>query len=161
MISRKNLTLTKNKRTMNKNKNLLLCGVLLLVAFAGVFGALILKSKTIFSTTLLFDKDETLSLSVVDWKYINSDDKIVVSSSVEAIFKSVNKEKDYVFYTTQAFYTQDDNSLTLYVPQCEKNIPTKSDTDIQVVVKELTTDEFNDYQENYQKYGLKELRIFR
>lgn len=88
------------------------------------------------------------------WGVSGNHEEIVLSESNKPI---TDKERDYVFYTSDVYYkTEEIGTITLYAPESSISEPVNKFSNIIVKIKELkSTDEMNDYEMNYRKYGLK------
>lgn len=71
-----------------------------------------------------------------------------------------NKETDYIFYCSEIFYKQTNNTLIIYAPKDLTIEPTESFSEITVIIKGLANyDEIKNYNLNYKKYGLTKISV--
>lgn len=90
-----------------------------------------------------------------------------ITSNHEEIFLTKNKSNsvsekttDYIFYCSEIFYKQVNDTLIIYAPKGLISEPIERFSEIMVVINELANyDEIKDYNRNYKKYGLNKLSV--
>jgi hypothetical protein len=108
---------------------------------------------------LTFSNGEKIFIKAKVWGISGNHEEIVFS---ETPINIPNKERDYIFYTSEVFYEVNKNTLTIYAPQSGKSIPATSFKDVVVIFKGLKkADEIRDYSFNYQEYGLQRISVFK
>ena len=99
-----------------------------------------------------------LFFKVKVWGIAGNHEQIVLSQSNNDL---PNKADDYIFYTSEIFYKdENDNTVIVYAYESSISAPVKKIPNI--TIKGLkTANEIQDYRNNYQKYGLKRISIYK
>lgn len=98
-----------------------------------------------------------LYFKVKNWGITGNHEEITLSFSNSEL---TNKEKDYIFYTSEIFYKiEKNNSVVIYAAESSISEPTNKNP--KIVLKGLkNADEISDFNINYQKYGLQKISIY-
>lgn len=95
----------------------------------------------------------------VSWDH----EETVLSNSIIDRSFQINKDRDFIFYTSNLFYKKVGNdSLLLYVnySSIPKELPSNFSNKVKVKILELkSTNEIADYDLNYHKYGLTKIHV--
>jgi hypothetical protein len=111
------------------------------------------KQKTI----ALNNFKPVLFFKAKNWGIAGNHEEITLSFSDS---EPANKEKDYIFYTTEIFYKiEKNNSIVIYAAQSSISEPIIKNPDVKLKVLK-NADEIKDYNINYQKYGLQKISIY-
>jgi len=106
---------------------------------------------------LTFSNGKKIYIQARVWGIAGNHEEIVFS---ETPIKTPNKERDYIFYTSEVFYEVNKNTLTIYAPLSGKSIPATSFKDVVVIFNGLKkADEIRDYNKNFQEYGLQRISV--
>lgn len=118
-----------------------------------------LDKKSVSDVLVLKDSD-TLHISASSWGLAGNNEEIVLSKNVIDRHYKPNKKVDYIFYASEVFYKlKNDSSIILYAPESSINKPVQGIPN--VVIKALSTaSEIEDYNNNYQRYGLQRIRVY-
>ena len=115
-------------------------------------------SKDKVTRILKFPNGKQIYVHARAWGVSSNHEEIVFSENQIIV---PNKEKDYIFYTSEVYYKLERNVLTLYAPQNAKNIPKAFDKKIDICFKGLKTAfDINNYKKNYREYGLEKISIY-
>lgn len=90
-----------------------------------------------------------------------------ITGNHEEIFLTKNKslsisdkKTDYIFYCSEIFYTQKNDTLIIHAPKSAISKPIESFSEITVIIKSLANyDEIKDLNLNYKKYGLNKISV--
>lgn len=105
------------------------------------------------------DINKKVFLRAKVWGISSNHSEIVLSEKQNA---PTNKQTDFVFYTSEAFYKIEGNGLlTIYAPKNLTNKPKQEWTSIKVVLRDLKNyDSLTFYNKNYQKLGLERISVY-
>lgn len=114
------------------------------------------KEKTILIN--LGNDSNPLFLRASAWGIAGNHEQIVLSQSNNNL---PNKAYDYIFYTSEIFYkVENDNTVIVYAVESSISEPVNKIPNI--TIKGLkTANEIQDYSNNYQKYGLERISIYK
>lgn len=71
-----------------------------------------------------------------------------------------NKDTDYIFYCSEIFYKQTNDTLTIYASKSAIYEPIESFSEITIIIKPLANyNEIKDFNTNYKKYGLTKISV--
>lgn len=101
--------------------------------------------------------DEELEFNSRLWGLSGNHEEIILSGK-----NTVNdKDKSYIFYTTELYYKKSNDSLIIYTNPSFVKAPSKFESPVRVVIKNLNTaSELADYKANYHNYGLSKFSAF-
>jgi hypothetical protein len=93
------------------------------------------------------------------WGVSGNHEEIILSESNKPI---ADKTSDYIFYTSEVYYrTEGNGTITLYAPESSISEPINKFSNTTVKIKGLnSTEEMQDYEANYEKYGLKKISVY-
>lgn len=120
---------------------------------------------SINSQTVVFDEiGEKVYFRAMAWGISGNHNEVILSTEpIEPETRKSEKEKDYVFYTTEIYYKKKGvDTLLVYAEASSigKSPRSLSDKITIVPVKLNTYDESLDYQMNYKEYGLSKISVY-
>lgn len=150
----------------NKKTTLLVGGVALgvVISFMIVLNVLLkpienLDEKNEITKVLEFPNGKEIYVRAKVWGVAGNHEEIVFSENPITIS---DKEGDFIFYTDELMYKIENNTLIIYAPQSGINVPEIPFKDVEVIFKGLkTAEEIRDYSNNYQKYGLQRISVYK
>lgn len=134
------------------------CFVITLYLFLLPFDE-VYKENPVRKTLILPNKKEVFLHAL--YRGITGDYEEIVFS--ETPITIPDKEKNYIFYTSDIFYKiENDSIITIYAPESSISEPFNKFTNTTVKIVELkNADEIKDYALNYQKYGLQKISVYQ
>ncbi|MBP6236513.1 MAG: hypothetical protein KA536_10240 [Saprospiraceae bacterium] len=134
------------------------CFVMVLYLFLKPFDE-VYKENPVRKTLILSNKKEVFLRAL--YRGITGDYEEIVFS--ETPITIPDKEKNYIFYTSDIFYKiENDSIITIYAPESSISEPFNKFTNTTVKIVGLkNADEIKDYALNYQKYGLQKISVYQ
>jgi hypothetical protein len=145
-------------------KMMLLTLVIISIAIGGIY-LFLLKVDDVdmnvrVSTQIVEFKelDEKVYIRAMAWGIAGNHNEVILSAEpIKPETRKSEKDKDYIFYTTEMYYKkQGSDTLLIYVEEssigkCPDNFTKK----VKVITMKIKTyDEAKDYEKNYKAYGL-------
>lgn len=111
-----------------------------------------------------FEKlQEKIYIRAKSWGVAGNHEEIILATSpIENENREYSKDRGYVFYSSELFYKKKGiDTLLVYVDYRSKE-PKNLPSQIKIVQIELKdTKEIKDYEENYKKYGLSKVSVYK
>ena len=115
------------------------------------------ENETINSISLCNVKNP-LFLRAKIWGIAGNHEEIILSQSDS---RWSDKEKDYIFYTSEVFFkVEKDSLITLYAPESSISEPLTGLPNVRIIGMN-DADSIKDYNINYKKYGLQRLSVYK
>lgn len=117
-----------------------------------------MPAKENMITIKLGNINNPLFLKAKAWGITGNHEEIVLSQSDTLLS---NKTDDYIFYTSEVFYKEDNNGkVFVYVTESLVSEPVGKIPNV-IIIGLKTADEIRDYKANYQKYGLQRISVYK
>jgi len=107
---------------------------------------------------LSFNNDEKLFFKTNMHGITGNHQQIVLTEERDRVY---DKDKDYIFYSSEIYYRKTGDSLIVFAPECCFLEPNSKKNKTMISVKGLkNASEIDDYENNYAKYKLERLSVY-
>ncbi len=138
--------------------------IILLLTILFVFGIYINNKLSRFdplieTTIIHFPRiNKNVYFTAKAWGIAGNHEEIILSENKSS---EINKKKDYVFYTPELYYKNENEKLSIYVTKNLTNLPVEKFNQIEIEIIDVkTADELQDFKRNYKSYGLKKITAY-